>query len=379
MPQLRVELEPVTREKVAPGEVRLRATFTSAGDEPVRLDLEQAHHPSLVLEVVDEAGDPVLLPPPSAPHVAKGEAEFLRPGATASVEYAGFLEGSLAPGRYRVRYFAPHEALGGSRDEPLQSQWVELDVGQAVLPPGRKVGPVRRRERPTWLPALLWDISIFIWTIFHRIVCFVRWLFGQRCNRRLGTDVDEERTETISNAPHPFEAWNGTYQWHARFRVDVDEANCVVTVTVRIRLVGAITPAQQTAWETAIENAWSNRFKLCCPCCCCSNGYRIAVDIQFVGSGEHQVVNVGGSTTNMGNWGANDTVDVRHEVGHMLGNLEEYFTINGVDWNGARQPAGSIMNNPANDPAARHYDLMCAAVQRLLGSRCTTRATSQPC
>ena len=29
MPQLRVELEPVTREKVAPGEVRLRATFTS--------------------------------------------------------------------------------------------------------------------------------------------------------------------------------------------------------------------------------------------------------------------------------------------------------------------------------------------------------------
>jgi hypothetical protein len=148
---------------------------------------------------------------------------------------------------------------------------------------------------------------------------------------------------------------------------------------VRVRLSGAITDAQRTAWETAIENAWSNRFKLCCRCCCCRDGYTIVGDIQFVTSGEHQVVNVGASTTNMGNWGANDTVDVGHEFGHMLGALDEYFTVNGVDYDGARRADGTIMNNPANNPAAHHYDLIRAGVQQLLGTACTTRPVGQSC
>ena len=62
------------------------------------------------------------------------------------------------------------------------------------------------------------------------------------------------------------------------------------------------------------------------------------------------------ATTNMGNWGATDTVDVTHEFGHMLGALEEYFTVNGIAWGAARQASGAIMNNPANPPVARHYD-----------------------
>jgi hypothetical protein len=91
------------------------------------------------------------------------------------------------------------------------------------------------------------------------------------------------------------------------------------------------------------------------------------------------VVNVGGSTTNMGNWGANDTVDVGHEFGHMLGALDEYFTVDGVNWGAGRQPGGSIMNNPANNPATRHYNLVRDTVNTLLGSTCTTRAVGDPC
>jgi hypothetical protein len=152
-----------------------------------------------------------------------------------------------------------------------------------------------------------------------------------------------------------------------------------VTATVRVRLTGPITPAQQAAWETAIENAWSSRFKLCCRCCCCDNGYTIVADVQFVAAGEHQVVNVGTTTTNMGNWGAADTVDVRHEFGHMLGALDEYFTVNGVDHDGARRPGGNIMNNPANSPAAHHFDVARAGVEGLLASGCSTREVGDPC
>ena len=133
------------------------------------------------------------------------------------------------------------------------------------------------------------------------------------------------------------------------------------------------------AWENAIEAAWGNRFKLCCGGCCCLNGYTIAMDIQFVTAGEHHAVTVGGSTANMTNWGAADTVDVSHEVGHMLGNPEEYFTVDGVAYGPARQPGGNIMNNPANPPEAKHYGLVRSAAQGLLGGGCTTRRLDEPC
>ncbi|MGH7462596.1 MAG: hypothetical protein ACREMA_16430, partial [Longimicrobiales bacterium] len=112
---------------------------------------------------------------------------------------------------------------------------------------------------------------------------------------------------------------------------------------------------------------------------CCTDGFAIVLDLVFVGANEHHVVNAGGSTTNMTNWGASDTTDVGHEVGHMLGALEEYFTINGVAYGAARQASGTIMNNPANDPAAHHYDLVRAAAEQLRGSSCSTTPVNQVC
>jgi len=179
--------------------------------------------------------------------------------------------------------------------------------------------------------------------------------------------------------PPGAEAWNNTFAWRARFHLRVDEGNCRATVTVRVRINGAITVAQRAAWETAVEDAWNDLFKLCCRCCCCSNGYTIVADIQFVTANEHQVVNVLASTVNMSGWGASDTVDVRHEFGHMLGALDEYFTVNGVDFGPGRQPTGTIMNNPANAPVAYHYDVVCAAALDLLGTNCATRSVDRPC
>jgi hypothetical protein len=81
-------------------------------------------------------------------------------------------------------------------------------------------------------------------------------------------------------------------------------------------------------WEPAIEAAWSGRFALVrvdgtCRC----ERYAVAVDVQFVASGEHHVVNVkaGRGRADMGNWYVTSTGGTAaHESGHMFGNPDEY-------------------------------------------------------
>jgi hypothetical protein len=371
MAQLQVSLRSLAR-SARPGDVSLEATFTNASKEDARLNLRQASNPALVLHILDEKGQRVLMPPPTPPRADDlGAGQTIKPGASVSITFAGFLDRSLGPGRYRIQYSGRHPALGGTQREPLESAPVEL----LILPTDF--------SRPIALPlptpsfGLLAELRARAW---HWLKCFIRRiLLRQPCNRVYEREVDEPRTETITNAPPDAAAWNNTYGWRARFHVRVDEGNCRATVTVRVRINGTITAAQQSAWETAIENGWNNLFKLCCRCCCCSNGYTIVADIQFVTANEHQVVSIVPITTNMGAWSASDTVDVRHEFGHMLGALDEYYTVNGVDYGAGRQPGGTIMNNPANAPVAYHYDVVRAAVLDLLGTNCATRSVNQPC
>ena len=80
-----------------------------------------------------------------------------------------------------------------------------------------------------------------------------------------------------------------------------------------------------------------------------------------------------------GCWGASDTIDVSHEFGHMLGALDEYFTVNGVAWGPGRQATGAIMNNPANPPVARHYDTVRQAAGTLRGATYATVAQGTSC
>lgn len=380
MPQLHITLKaPVSRD-VLPGDLVIEATFTNANSEPAMLNLSQASHPSLVLEVQDSRGKELHLPPPSAPDEKElGPGEQIAPGQSVTIRYAGFLDRSAEPGSYRVRYASPYPALGGTQNDPLHSEWLEFSVRKPVevSPQAEPLKTLKTTEEV--LLARCFRLFDPFCKFIHWLICLIRRILGYRCNRMLTREVDEPCTETISNAPAGAEAWNGTYSWRARFHVRVDEANCRVTVTVRVRLNGNITQAQRNAWENAIENAWSNVFKLCCKCCCCPNGYTIVTDIQFVNSGEHQVVTVGATTTNMGNWGRNDTTDVRHEFGHMLGALDEYFTVNGVNYGAGRQATGNIMNNPANNPAAHHYYVVDATVQALLGTNCRTVTVNQNC
>ena len=85
----------------------------------------------------------------------------------------------------------------------------------------------------------------------------------------------------------------------------------------------------------------------------------------------------------MQSWGLVDA-DQGHEAGHMLGNKEEYFTVDGVDYGPGRQTGGNIMNNPDNPPVANHYWLIQTTVDALLGinyslASGSTRSVNVPC
>lgn len=102
--------------------------------------------------------------------------------------------------------------------------------------------------------------------------------------------------------------------------------------------------------------------------------------MQFVGNNEHQVVNAGASTPNMGNWGTGDTVDITHEFGHMLGAKDEYFTVDGVNYGAWRQANGNVMNNPANTPVPKHFYIIKEEAEKLIRStNCTVVPINQAC
>lgn len=210
-------------------------------------------------------------------------------------------------------------------------------------------------------------------------------------------EVNQAVSETISNAPSTptdYTRWNGTYGWRSKFTLVASRNPCSITVTVKIKVTGTITTAQKNAWKSAIEGKWNGKAKLVCPdptcAAACPSGYPISVVVQYVTSGEHQAVAANtpgsggteglGGTNSMNGWGVNDTVDVTHEFGHMLGSPEEYFTTNGVDYThggttrGFRDSGAGIMNNPAGDPLPRNYDLIRREAAAAMGVSCTVQA-----
>jgi hypothetical protein len=376
MPKLRIDLEPNARINVVPGEFVVRATFTNTGPDPAQLNLHQASSPSLALQVTDSQGRAVLLPPPPIPD----ERDFapltgIAPRAALEIEYGGFLDRSLPPGVYRVRYFSERRELGGSPNDPAQSPWIEFTVRDTGFPPPSPDPEEIRRRLGRY-----WPIGRIVPRLRRRPMV----PRPGPCNRVVAVGAEKERQETISNSPAGANR-DGTFGWISRFELTTDDAECSAKVTVRVRVVGAVTLAERDAWQKAIHDAWSDRFKLCCAGDqCCKDGYTIVADVKFVDAGEHHVVIADAATKAMKIWGRSDTISVRHEFGHMLGAYDEYYTVAqetgaAVDWGQPDPAIGSIMNVQINDPAARHYDLIRDVAQGLLGAPCTVKALAEPC
>lgn len=370
MATLRVTLEPLTRERVAPGDAAVEATVVNEGDRPEPFHEHQARHGSLVLQIEDPSGRRVLLPPPPPPDERDlAPPTPLAPRASVTLRYTGFLDARRDSGRYRVRWFSRHEDLGGSRQAPLTSDWIVIEIAREGI------------TQAEWKPSF----GAHLFRPFDAIAAWVKLLWRSilvwLCRAVLEKEVDRYITETITDGDPS--SWNNTYAWNARFKVRVDQPQQRVVVTLRIRLIG-IAPSAAAGWETTVENAWSNRFKDCAVLGCASNGYPILLDLQYVTSGEHQTVSLApGRTAHMNSWGLGDG-DQAHEAGHMLGNKEEYFTVDGVPYGAGRQLKGNIMNNPDNPPVAAHYWLIQETVDMLLGINYSlmggsTRSVNVPC
>jgi hypothetical protein len=204
------------------------------------------------------------------------------------------------------------------------------------------------------------------------------------CSSPIVVNVNQTTSQTISNAPAPYAAWNGTYSWTSKYKIEINKSNKTIRVSSKLKVNGTITEAQKTGWKSALETEWNNKAKISCNSGSDTTVYPVTIDVGFVNSGEDYAVTANGAgaqeggrsgrggTTSMTGWGVADTVDICHEFGHMLGNTDEYFTCNGVNFssggNAFRNPTGGVMNNPSNNPKLSNYTLIKNKVQTALGA-----------
>lgn len=203
-----------------------------------------------------------------------------------------------------------------------------------------------------------WVLVLDLWCT---ISCYLRRLLAP-------TEFSEARSECI-------------YGWTSAYRAEFDPRECVLTITLRIRLVPdsdvsvADIATVRARWEPAIEGAWSGAFPLVRTDGSCScEQVRVVVDVQWVDSGEHHTVAVhaGSGRADMTNWYVNSTGGTAaHEAGHMFGNVDEYADSNCPDRTVTSD--GSIMQSSARGSVlARHLE----SFQRWQSNRtcCTYRA-----
>lgn len=201
------------------------------------------------------------------------------------------------------------------------------------------------------------------------------------------TEVSERRRQRMIEPSGP-----ATHEWDASFSLSADTTRKSITVT--IRLATAADPRTIQQWSQDASDKWSNRFHIHVPAAYGDKAgdYPITVVIAAatasarahyrVNAVDDRAAGFAGSrglhgTSSMYDWGVHDRTDVPHEVGHMLGNYDEYYTVNDVEYTAPSAPArrgvdieaGNIMNDPKNNPMARHYDLIARKAAESLGVR----------
>lgn len=150
-----------------------------------------------------------------------------------------------------------------------------------------------------------------------------------------------------------FEVTECVYGWTAAYYQD----GAQVTVRIKLRpeanVDANILNACRSRWKSGIEAAWSNR-SACC---------NINLRVNWVSSGEHVevAVKLGNGRSNMRLWHTEDSGRVAaHEVGHVLGNPDEYTDLNCP----GRTPVNTrnIMDVVSGPVASHHCTRICGAI-----------------
>lgn len=186
--------------------------------------------------------------------------------------------------------------------------------------------------------------------------------------------VDVKRDQKLIQDTPGGKLGGTNFEWLSKFEVTIENDKVVVT----IRLKANIDPALfQEVWANHVAKKWSDRFMLQFE----GKNYPIVVQLLQVAKGEHYSINVSNAesalgsgarghfgTQDMTTWGKHDTTNIAHEVGHMLGNVDEYGIVefNGLQYDYLKNPSTTIMGVSKENPVDRHYYLIKWAAEHEL-------------
>lgn len=187
-------------------------------------------------------------------------------------------------------------------------------------------------------------------------------------------EVNAARAQTLTD---PGKVTPKAQAWNSKFTITVHPSP-----NPWIEVVAVIDVAADdkifAAWNTQIQAAWNDKFAITDR----STGVVYPVRAQIVrpalGRPAHYAVQVVHDqkallgrglfgTEHMTKWGALDTGGVAHEFGHMIGNKDEYGTVDGVDYSKPENAVESIMHNQDEPVRERHFALIADQAKTVLG------------
>jgi hypothetical protein len=99
--QLTLRISTIEGEPRAAAAVMAEGALINTGPQPITVDLVEIGSASLALEIVDDGGSPVPMPPPPTP--GRSELAVVEPGARRTVVFRSFVPPGARAGRYRAR------------------------------------------------------------------------------------------------------------------------------------------------------------------------------------------------------------------------------------------------------------------------------------
>lgn len=194
--------------------------------------------------------------------------------------------------------------------------------------------------------------------------------------RYLDIDVNVQRSQLLRD---PGASKAVQYGWTSRFLIRVPNSPAdppQISVVIYLKVApDVVKRGVFDTWRKNVGDRWNRKFAI-------GNGatrYPVHVELEVAERITHyDIVNVRADTASAGRglfgtesmttWGESDSQDIPHEVGHMLGNKDEYGTVDGRDWGKEidllSPDTHSVMFRGDMPVRQRHFDLIVEEIKR---------------